>query len=71
MTYAQISPKFQIVIPKEVRTRLSLRPKQRLMVLEKGGIIHLVPDIPLKKMKGFFKGRGLDTKNLRDKKDRL
>lgn len=69
MTYTSISPKFQIVIPKEVRRKMALRPKQRLIVMEKRGIIHLIPEVPLAKMKGFLKG--LDTTGLRDKKDRL
>jgi len=56
MTYTSISPKFQIVIPKEVRRKMALRPKQRLIVMEKRGIIHLIPEVPLAKMKGFLKG---------------
>lgn len=47
MATATISPKFQIVIPKEVRDKLQLVPRQRLQVLEKGGVITLVPDVPL------------------------
>lgn len=71
MTYTHVSPKFQIVIPKEVRQHLNLRPKQRLIVMEKGGIIHLIPEVPLEKMKSIFKGSGLTTQGLRDKHDRL
>ena len=71
MTYAQVSPKFQIVIPKVVRERLSLRAKQRLIVMEKGGIIHLIPEVPLSRLRGFLKGKGLDSKDIRDKEDRL
>lgn len=71
MTYTHVSTKFQIVIPKEVRNRLALEPKQKLIVFTKGGIIHLIPEISLKKMKGYFKNTGLSTKDLRDKFDRL
>lgn len=71
MTYTHVSPKFQIVIPKQIRNQLNLRPKQRLIVMAKRGIIHLIPEVPLGKMKGIFKGQGLTTDNLRDKKDRL
>ena len=59
------SPKFQIVIPKEVRDKLHLTPRQRLHILEKGGIITLVPEVPLKSLKGMLKA------DLREKKDRL
>jgi len=69
MAASTISPKFQVVIPKEVRERLHLRPKQRVQVLEKGGVITLIPDVPIKSLKGFAKGIRLT--NLREKKDRL
>ena len=58
------SPKFQVVIPKEVRGKLHLTPRQRLQILEKDGIITLVPEVPLKSLKGMSKA------DLREKKDR-
>ena len=69
MATTTISPKFQIVIPKEVREKLQLSPQQRLQVVEKGGIITLVPEVPLKNLKGAFKG--MSKTNIREKKDRL
>ena len=69
MAVTTISPKFQIVIPKEVREKLHLRPQQRLQVVEKGGVITLVPEVPLKSLKGALKG--MSTTDLREKKDRL
>ena len=64
-----ISPKFQIVIPKDVREKLHLSPSQRLQVLEKGGVITLVPEVPLKSLKGSLKG--MSRTGLREKKDRV
>lgn len=69
MSTATISPKFQIVIPKEVRDKLHLVPQQRLQVIEKGGVITLVPEIPLKSLKGVLKG--MSKSNIREKKDRM
>jgi len=69
MATTTISPKFQIVIPKEVREKLHLSPQQRLQVVEKGGIITLVPEVPLKNLKGALKG--MPKTNIREKKDRL
>jgi len=69
MATTTISPKFQIVIPKHVREKLHLCPQQRLQVVEKGGVITLVPEMPLKNLKGALKG--LSKTNLREKKDRL
>lgn len=69
MSMTTISPKFQIVIPKDVREKLRLSPSQRLQVLEKGGVITLVPEVPLKSLKGALKG--MSRTGLREKKDRV
>jgi AbrB family looped-hinge helix DNA binding protein len=69
MATTTISSKFQVVIPKEVREKLRLSPQQRLHVVEKGGVITLVPEVPLKSLKGAL--RGMSTTGIREKKDRL
>ncbi|MBX3236105.1 MAG: AbrB/MazE/SpoVT family DNA-binding domain-containing protein [Nitrospiraceae bacterium] len=69
MATTTISSKFQVVIPKEVREKLHLSPQQRLQVVEKGGVITLVPEVPLKSLKGALKG--MSTADIREKKDRL
>ena len=69
MPTSSISTKFQIVIPKPVREKLHLHPGQRLQVIEHGGTITLVPEVPLKSLKGFVKGMG--KTGLREKKDRM
>ena len=69
MTHVTVSPKYQIVIPKEVREKLTLRKGQKMVVLTKGGLIVLMPDLPLKNYRGFLKG--MDTRGLREKNDRL
>jgi AbrB family looped-hinge helix DNA binding protein len=69
MAMTTISTKFQIVIPKEVRDKLHLSPQQRLQVVEKGGVITLVPEVPLKSLKGALKG--MSRTDIREKKDRL
>ncbi len=68
MAITTISSKFQVVIPKEVRDKLHLIPRQRLLVLEKGGVITLVPEVPLKSLKGAL--RGMTTTEVREKPDR-
>lgn len=67
MSMTPISPKFQIVIPKDVREKLHLSPSQRLQVLEKGGVITLVPEVPLKSLKGALKG--MSKIGIREKRD--
>lgn len=69
MATSSISSKFQIVIPKSVREKLRLHPGQRLQVIENSGYITLVPEVPLKSLKGFVKG--MDKTAIREKKDRM
>ena len=59
MSAVTISPKFQVVIPKEIRERLELRPGQRVQVMLYGDRIEFVPEQPVAKMRGFL--RGIDT----------
>lgn len=68
MVMTTISSKFELVIPKEVRDKVHLSPKQRLHVMVKGGIITLVPKVPLKSLRGALKE--LSKIDLREKKDR-
>ncbi len=70
MTYTSVSTKYQVVIPREIREKIAVKPGQKLIIYERGGIIHLVPDIPLKKLKGLHKGLSLDLDDLRDKTER-
>lgn len=51
-----ISPKFQIVIPREIRKTLQLSPGQKLQVIAFGNRIELIPEQKIKKMRGFLKG---------------
>lgn len=69
MARTKISPKYQVVIPKEIRERLDLRPGQQMQVISKGGVITLVPDRPLSAFRGIL--RGMSTTGYRDKKDRV
>jgi len=69
MSTVTVSSKFQIVIPAEVRKRLGIMPKQKLILLEKDGTLHIIPLRPIRETKGFIKG--LDTRDLREEGDRF
>ncbi len=60
MQTVTISPKYQVVIPKEIRDRLGLLPGQKVQAIAYGGRIELIPVRPARQMKGFLKG--IDTK---------
>ena len=51
-----VSPKFQVVIPKEVRKALNLRPGQKMQVVEHEGRIEFIPERDFKELRGFLKG---------------
>ena len=69
MATVKVSPKYQIVIPKDVREKIELKPGQDVVIIEKDGVIHVIPLKPIKEMRGFAKG--IDTTNLRDEEDRF
>lgn len=47
-----ISSKFQVVIPKDIRNKMGLKPRQKLLVMEKAGILYMVPQTPMEDLKG-------------------
>ena len=68
MARATVSPKFQIVIPKEIRERLELKPGQQVALIDRGSYVALVPQRPISELRGMLKGAPLD--DYRDKNDR-
>lgn len=68
MRAVTVSPKFQVVIPKEVRESMGIVSGQKIQILIYRNRIEMIPVKPMKKMKGFLKG--IDTEVKRDK-DRL
>lgn len=69
MDSVTLSIKYQLVVPRGVRNRLGLRPGAKLTVLDKGGVVFLVPDRPVRAYRGIAKGAR--ARGLREKKDRL
>ncbi len=65
MTAVTVSPKYQVVIPKDVRESLGIYSGQKIQVLTYQNRIELIPIKPMKKMRGFLKG--INTKVIRDK----
>ena len=59
MTVVTVSPKFQVVIPQEIREAMGLEPGQKVQALQYLDRIEFIPVKPLKAMRGFL--RGIDT----------
>ncbi len=68
MTAVTVSPKFQVVIPKDIRESMGIVSGQKIQMLTYRNRIELIPIKPMKEMKGFLKG--IDTDVIRDK-DRI
>ena len=69
MEAVTVSPEFQVVIPEEIRKKTGIKAKQKLVVIEKDGVIHLIPQRPIEKMRGFIKG--ISAEEIRDEEDRF
>jgi len=68
METVTVSPKFQVVIPRDARRALGIRSGQKVQVIVYEGRLELVPVKPVKKMRGFAKG--IDT-TIEREKDRV
>ncbi|MBU4446618.1 MAG: AbrB/MazE/SpoVT family DNA-binding domain-containing protein [Candidatus Marinimicrobia bacterium] len=60
MQTVTISPKYQVVIPKEVRNSLKLKPGQKIQVLQYQNRIEMIPEKNISEMKGFLRGINTD-----------
>jgi AbrB family looped-hinge helix DNA binding protein len=68
MNAVKLSPKYQVVIPRDVRENLHLIPGQMMQVIAYGNRIELMPSRDIREMRGFLKG--IDTTVSREE-DRL
>lgn len=64
MATVTISPKYQVVIPKDIRLKLGLTPGQKVQTIVFEDRIELIPVRPIKEMRGFLKG--IDTSVARE-----
>jgi AbrB family looped-hinge helix DNA binding protein len=68
MTTVTVSPKFQVVIPREIREALGIQPGQKVQVMQYQNRIEFIPILPIEQTRGFL--RGIDTTVEREQ-DRL
>ena len=59
MTIVTISARYQVVIPRDVRERLELKPGQKMQALPFKGRVELIPLGPIEGARGIV--RGIDT----------
>jgi AbrB family looped-hinge helix DNA binding protein len=68
MTTVTISPKYQIVIPKDIRNKFHLVPGQKVQIIPFANRIEVIPEKKMSDMRGFL--RGIDT-TIERESDRL
>jgi AbrB family looped-hinge helix DNA binding protein len=51
-----VSPKFQVVIPKDLRRKLNIKVGQKLKARIQGEHIELIPEQPISAARGFLPG---------------
>lgn len=56
MNTVKVSPKFQVVIPKQIRKQLKLQPGEELQVYVLDSAIHLHRPRSLQELRGIAKG---------------
>jgi AbrB family looped-hinge helix DNA binding protein len=71
METVTVSPKYQVVIPESVRRERRIRPGDRMAVVVKHGVVHLVPIRPFAASMGMLRGAKVDLEDLRDRSDRI
>jgi AbrB family looped-hinge helix DNA binding protein len=68
MNTVTVSPKFQVVIPLQIRKRMGLEPGTRMHVFNHNDRVEFIPVRSPKSMRGFLKG--MDT-TIEREEDRL
>ena len=64
MPIVKVSPKFQVVIPKEIRENSGIKVGSKMDIFVYDGRIELIPIKPIKSLKGSLPG--IDTSIQRD-----
>lgn len=67
MLTVTVSPKYQVVIPKEIRQKLKIKPGQKLQIFHVGDKIEFVPFKDIREARGFLKGMNTDIKREGDR----
>jgi len=67
MQTVTVSPKFQVIIPADIRRNLNLQAGQKMQIVQHGERIELIPVKPVKTMRGFLQGIDTDVQREADR----
>jgi len=65
VSIVKVSPKYQVVIPRQIREAMGIEPGQQVQALQYGDRIEFIPVKRVREMRGFL--TGIDTTVPRDK----
>lgn len=65
-TTVTVSPKYQIVIPQEVRERMHIQPGQKVTFVEWRGCFAIVPVLAASEAFGFLRGHDVAIEREKD-----
>jgi AbrB family looped-hinge helix DNA binding protein len=69
MDTVTISPKYQVVIPREIREKWNVKPGQKVRFIIYGNRLEIVPVRDIKEARGFLKGMSSNVE--REEEDRV
>jgi AbrB family looped-hinge helix DNA binding protein len=67
MKTVTVSPKYQVVIPKEIRGPLHIMPGEKMQVMQYENRLELIPVKNIKDLRGFVKGINTTVKRDKDR----
>jgi AbrB family looped-hinge helix DNA binding protein len=65
MAVVTVSPKYQVVIPREIREALGLEPGQKIQAFQYQNRVELIPVRSMREMRGSLSG--IDTRVVRER----
>ena len=60
MNALTLSPKFQVVVPKEIREAMKLKAGMPMQVVQYGERIEFIPVRPMRQVRGMLRGMATD-----------
>jgi AbrB family looped-hinge helix DNA binding protein len=56
MPVVKVSSKYQVVIPREIREPMGIKPGQEVAILRYNGTIRIIPILPMDELRGIAGG---------------
>ncbi len=61
MTTVRVSPKFQVVIPKDIRKKMGIKAGAKIEMIQYENRLEFIPIGPVQKLRGSLKGINTDV----------